>query len=143
MSASTVMLRLPPRRLDQLKNLSAVLNLSLADTIGHLIRKEIVAGAIPADIPGITVKRVGADKVAVTVDNNPTANFTLKDALYLAQSLRDVAKGELYSFAPVQGFSVARQGGGIRFAVPFGATAIMLSPDLARDLADQIEKAAI
>ena len=141
MSANSPMLRLPPRRLDQLKALSAVLNLSLADTVGHLVRKEIAAGTIPDTIPGIVVKRAG-DKVVITVDDRATASYGLETARKLAVTIRavvDVAPGEMNVML---NFGVIRRGGGMKLFFPLGGPETILSPDLASDLANLIEKAA-
>ncbi|WP_306225735.1 hypothetical protein [Bosea beijingensis] len=144
MSPASVMLRLPPRRLDQLKALSAVLNLSLADTIGHMLRKEIAAGVIPATIPGIVVQRVG-DKVSVTFDDHPALLFSLDIARLFASTIRDVVGGVSGPHTVQAGawFSIQRVGNGFKINLRMGGPEVTLSGDLSRDLADLIEKAAM
>lgn len=143
MSPSSVMLRLPPRRFDQLKALAAALNMSLADTIGHLLRKEIAAGSIPGTIPGIVVARA-SDKVSVTVDDQPTVEFTTAHARDLAATIREVVDGSGTPDTIKAGawFRVQRVGNGFKLHLRLGGPEVVLSGDLARDLADLIEKAA-
>jgi hypothetical protein len=135
------MLRLPPRRLDQLKALSAALNLSLADTVGHLVRKEIAAGTIPDTIPGIVVKRVG-DKVSVAVDDHSAASYSLDTARKLATTIRAVIDGAPGEMNVMLNFGVIRRGTGMKLFLPLGGPETILSPDLASDLADLIDKTA-
>lgn len=141
MSPASVMLRLPPRRLDQLKALSSALNLSLADTIGYMLRKEIAAGTIPDTIPGVVVQRVG-DKVSITVDEHPEAVYSLDNARDLAATIKSVLEGAPGIMNVLRSFGVYRRGNGIKLFLPLGGKEATLSPDLARDLADLIEKAA-
>ncbi|MBN9450483.1 MAG: hypothetical protein J0I42_00910 [Bosea sp.] len=143
MSPASVMLRLPPRRLDQLKTLSAVLNLSLADTIGHMLRKEIAAGVIPGTIPGIVVERAG-DTVSITFDDHPALVFSLDIARLFASTIRDVVAGVSgpYTIQAGAWFSIQRIGNGFKINLRMGGPDVVLSGDLARDLADLIEKAA-
>lgn len=141
MSPASVMLRLPPRRLDQLKALSSALNLSLADTIGYMLRKEIAAGTIPDAIPGVVVHRVG-DKVSITVDEHPEAIYSLDNARDLASTIKSVLEGAPGIMNVLRSFGVHRRGNGIKLFLPLGGKEATLSPDLARDLADLIEKAA-
>lgn len=144
MSPASVMLRLPPRRLAQLKTLSAVLNLSLADTIGHMLRKEIAAGVIPAIIPGIIVQRAG-DKVSVAIDDHPATLYSLESAREFAETIRAVVDGTASPDTIKVGawFRVQRVGIGFKIHLRMGGPEVTLSGDLARDLADLIEKAAI
>lgn len=143
MSPASVMLRLPPRRLDQLKTLSAVLNLSLADTIGHMLRKEIAAGVIPGTIPGIVVER-SVEKVSVAFDDQPAVSFTLDAARLFASTIRNVVAGAASPDTIQAGawFRIQRVGNGFKVHLRMGGPEALLSGDLARDLADLIEKAA-
>ena len=141
MSPTSPMLRLPPRRLDQLKALSAALNLSLADTVGHLVRKEIAAGTIPDTIPGIVVKRAG-DKVSVTVDDHPAVSYSFDTARKLATTIRAVIDGAPGEMNVMLNFGVIRRGTGMKLFLPLGSPETILSPDLAGDLADLVDKAA-
>lgn len=153
MSAQPVNVRLQPRRLEQLKAIAAASGLSIADTVAHMIREKIAAGVIPDDIPGVIVHRVDGG-VRIQIDENEPATVTVETARQIVEALRGVVNGgdsiiNLQPFAASKSFSVVRQGTGIKFQVPFhGPTAKRwndapsFSPDLARDLAAVIERAA-
>lgn len=151
--ASTVV-RIPLRRHEQLKLLADKLGLSMADAVAHMLKQQVAAGVLPAGVPGIEVKSDG-EAVVLRVDENQPARFSRDIAKQMAEGLRGVADFSLlnaqklgrsagipWEFRPADNYSIARQGSGIRFGAPFGGKAVMLTPDLARDLADQIEQAA-
>lgn len=138
----TSMIGISPRRLDQLKAIGAALNLSLADSIGHMIRREIEAGTIPDTIPGIVIKSV-KDGVRITIDDNAVKTFTSVGARSLVATIRDVIDGDGSSIVNLDyGFSVIRRGNGVKIAVPFPGVENSFSLDLARDFAQLVEDAA-
>ena len=147
MSSSPASIRLSPRRLEQLKAIGSALNLSVTDTISHMIRKEIAAGTIPDTIPGIVISNVG-DCLAITMDHGGSL-FTKEHARNIALTIRDVADGKPGVVNLDVGFGVVRQGSGIKVMIPFAGPgssrfneAKAFSTDLARDLARLIEEAA-
>jgi hypothetical protein len=141
MTSSTA-LKLPARRLEQLKTLAAVLGLSTVDTISHMIRKEVAAGTIPATLPGIEVKRAG-DVVRVKIDNAADQSMSLDAALSLAGALREVADRASSGYmSPDFNYLVMRRGAGINVALPLKGETTSFTNDLARDFAALIEDAA-
>lgn len=154
MVQASSLIRIPLRRHEQLKLLAQKLGLSLADTVAHMLKEQVAAGVLPAGVPGIEVK-ADAGSVILTVDENQPVRFTREVARQMAEGLRAVADFSLlnaqklgrsagipWEFRPSDNYTIARQGAGIRFGAPFGGKAVMLTADLARDLADQIEDAA-
>mgnify|MGYP000954942313 CR=1 FL=1 len=139
--SNTSMIGIPPRRLDQLKAIGAALNLSVADSIGHMIRREIAAGTIPDAIPGIVIKKV-KDGVQITIDDGATKTLTRDGARSLVSDIRDVLAGQAAAYNLDYAFSVSRRGTGIKIAVPFPGVEHSFSPDLARDFARLVEDEA-
>lgn len=140
MSTDTTSLRLPPRRAAQLKAISTALSLPLSDTIGHLIRREIAAGTISDDIPGIVVERVDLG-VSITIDEHPAAIYSVEDARDLANTIRQVAAGGTGIVNMQRRFAVYRKGSGIKLALPFPGPETAFPADIVRDLATLIDKA--
>lgn len=146
-------IKLSPRRHEQLRAIASTLGLSLTDTIGHLVNKEIAAGTIPNSIPGIVVRRLD-DGVHIQIDDRASATVTFETARRMAEALRSVANGgsAIINVSPssaTNSFAVARRGTGIKFKMPFYGPdakqwedAPAFPADLARDLAAVIERAA-
>lgn len=153
MSTTPATIKLSPRRHEQLRAIASTLGLSITDTIGHLVNKEIAAGTIPNTIPGIVVRRVD-DGVFIQIDENEPATVAFDTARKIVEALRSVANGgtgivELQPFDASKSFSVVRKGTGIKLQVPFhGPTAKnwtdapSFPADLAHDLSGVIEQAA-
>lgn len=153
MSTTPATIKLSPRRHQQLRSIASTLGLSITDTIGHLVNKEIAAGTIPNTIPGIVVRRLD-DGVLIQIDDNEPATVALDTARKIVEALRSVANGgsgivHPSPFDASKSFGVVRQGTGIKLQVPFhGPTAKKLADapafpaDLAHDLAALIEQAA-
>ena len=139
--SNTSMIGIPPRRLDQLKAIGTALNLSVADSIGHLIRREIAAGTIPDAIPGIVIRKA-KDGVQITIDDGATKTLKRDGARRLAATIRDVLDGQPATENLDYGFAVLRRGTGIKIAVPSPGVEHSFSPDLARDLARLVDEAA-
>ena len=142
MSAASPMLRLDPRRLEQLKAIAAASGTSHAGVVTQIIREKIAAGVIPADIPGVTVFKT-ASGVAIELTAGHRQEYRTSAALRLAQTIRGVVGG---SEPPVvnldAGFAVLKQGTGFKIAAPFPGPEVGFPADLALDLADLIEGAA-
>ena len=138
----TTALKLPHRRLEQLKAISAALGVTTVDVISHMIRKEVAAGTIPANLPGIVVEReIGG--VAIQIDEAPRRVMSADVARAFAGVIRGVADrtagGEINMD---HNYMVVRRGTGIKIAVPMTAGETSFTNDMARDLADMIEKVA-
>ncbi|WP_457586104.1 hypothetical protein [Ensifer canadensis] len=147
MAQPPVTVRLDPRRLDQLKAIASAMNLTNAGAIAAFIREKIAAGVIPADIPGTSIRKV-ASGVVISLREGDETTMTEAGALKLAMTIREVVAGNAAptTVNPGHNFSVQKQGTGLKVVLPFGGTkiedAVSFPPDLALDLADQIEKAA-
>lgn len=137
------MLNLPAERVEQLRAIAAARRLpTVTAAIGYLIRKEIAAGTIPADLPGISIKK-NAKGVAIGFDDRTPTIYAKADAAKLARTIRDVALGEAAGLADITGnWIVVGRGTGVKVHVPAGSDARTFSRDLALDLADLIETAA-
>lgn len=147
---STNAIRLDPRRVEQLKAIALKLGTTNAGVISQVIRQHIAVGTIPADIPGIGVRKAPGG-VTVTIDDAEPVALDYDRARKVAASLRAAVKNGASTVEPLGGvgYGVVKQGTGIKFMLPFAGTgaqtlqnAISFPPDLASDLADLIEKAA-
>lgn len=147
MAQSPVTVRIDPRRLDQLKAVAAAMNLTNAGVISALIREKIAAGVIPATIPGTSIRKTDTGVMIGLRDGEETA-MTVAGARRLAETIREVITGSAAptTVNPGHNFGVQKQGTGLKIALPFGGTtfenAVAFPPDLALDLADQVEQAA-
>jgi hypothetical protein len=142
MSAASPMLRLDPRRLEQLKAIAAASGTSHAGVITQVIREKIAAGVIPASIPGVTISKT-ASGVAIELSAGHRKIYSVSAALRLAEAIRGVVEG---SETPVvnldAGFAVLKQGTGFKIVAPFPGPEVSFPADLVLDLADLIEEAA-
>jgi len=135
-------IKLPAERVEQLKAIGDVLGLSIADTVGHLIRAEIARGTISDALPGITIDRDG-DRIIMTIDGPRRHFLPLDTAKAIAAQLRKlVAPGKDGGTIDLDAnWTAYRVGNGIR--VGFSDSVVKtLSRDVAVDLARLIEAAA-
>lgn len=125
----------------QLSAIASTLNLSMGEVVARLVRTEIAAGTIPADLPGIKVERL-ADAVRITIDDNPATTYTTAGAAELAEAIERASSGKPMSLLNVDAdFGVERRGNGVKVAVPLTGTARAFSRDVAADLAALIRAA--
>ena len=142
MTTAPVTVRLDPRRLEQLKAIGTALNLSSAGVIADLIRQKIADKVISPDIPGATVKRIGAG-VLVELSPDHPHTYAPAHARKLAATIRELVSNGGSSIVDLGGgFAVLRQGSGYKIAAPFPGPEVSFPGDLALDLADLIEAAA-
>lgn len=132
--------RIPPRRLEQLRAIARVLGLSVADTIAHMIRKEVAAGTIPASIPGVVVKSIDGG-MSIQIDDGPVAMLSPAGAHALASTIRSAVAGKAGVVNLDHHFMFMRRGAGYKLAAPFPGEEHSLSGDLALDIAELVEKA--
>lgn len=138
-------IRLAAPRIAQLQALAVHYGLpSMASVVAHLINKEIAAGAILDNVPGIEITRHG-DEIAIAFGDDIPARLSLAVAEALATTLEDVASGGsgVVNMSAPFSFSVLRRGSaGVNVKVPFGAgEGHTMSADIAHDLARVIRKA--
>ena len=134
-------IKVPPERLEQLKAIGAALDLSIADTVGHLIRAEIERGTISDDLPGIQV-RPSRGKLSIRFDDHDATLVSTASAKALADTLAEITAGGVGGFVNIdQDYLVMRQGNGIKITLPWPKGPIkVLSNDVARDLSRVIVK---
>ena len=132
-------IKLPAERIGQLKAIGAVLNLSIADTVGYLIRREIDAGTIKPGIPGITVRRIG-DAVSIAFSDHPPRKFLASDAVKLADAIVGLTTEDGSGvFSMDSDFVAVRKGNGIEVQLSAkGTPRKVFSRDVARDFAGLI-----
>jgi hypothetical protein len=141
--AAATMLRLPPRRLEQLKAIARAIGQSGSDTVASMIREKIAAGVIPDAIPGIVIDKVPGG-VLIQIDDVPRHVMNLDDAEALVTAIRATIARKISGEMNVDhDFMVMNRGGALKIAVPMTAKGSPFTPDLANDLADLIEKALV
>jgi hypothetical protein len=84
-------LKLPVERMEQLRRIGETLNLSLVDVIGHLVRKEIAAGTIKPDLPGITI--AGTPSGVTFGFEAARTTLTPSQAVALAEKITSLVNG--------------------------------------------------
>lgn len=134
-------IRLSPRRLEQLHAIADVLRMPVTETIAHMIRKEIAAGTISADIPGFVVLMSG-NGVALQIDDRPAAIYSIESAHALVANIREVVAGGKATVSMKHDHAFHRMGKGYRLLPSMSGEGVAMTGDLALDLADLIEKAA-
>ncbi len=134
-------LRIPPRRLEQLRAIGEALQLTTADAVAYMIRKEIAAGTIPPGIPGIAIKKV-ADGVSIQIDDGPVKNLPGDAARGFAVAIRNAVAGKAGTVNMDDGYMFMARGVGFKLAAPWPGEEHSLSRDLALEIAGLIEQAA-
>jgi hypothetical protein len=134
-------LRLSSRRVEQLHAIAGALDLSVTEAIAYMIRKEIAAGTIPANVPGLDVTSTSSG-IVIRLDDGEPATYDTDGARDMAGSIREVIAGGTSVFNMRIGFSFVRIGRGFKLRAPLAGPEVSMTGDLAFDLADQIEKAA-
>lgn len=136
-------LQIPKERLAQIKSIATVLNLSIADTVGHLIRGEIERGTIEDHLPGVCIlPRAGG--VEIAFDDAEPLLLNAQGAAALADTVASLAAKSQKEgiISPDHNFLVARRGLGVVVQIPFSdSTTKIFSLDVARDFARLIKKA--
>lgn len=133
-------IRIPPRRLEQLRAIGGALNLSVADAVAHLIRKEVAAGTIPAGIPGIAIKKVD-DGVSIQIDDGPAKTLSNGAAWDFVAAIRSAVAGKAGTVNMDEGYMFMARGAGFKLAAPWPGEEHSLSRDLALEIAGLIEQA--
>ncbi len=134
-------LRLSHRRLAQINAIADALSMSATEAIAHMIRKEVVAGTIPAEISGFGVKAEGGS-VVIRIDDGEAIAYPAEAAREIVSSIRDTVAGGASIHSMKNDYSFIRIGRGFKLRVPLRGEEVSMTGDLALDLADLIEKAA-
>lgn len=159
-------IQLPSERVEQLRAISEVRKITIADLIGELVAEHIAKGVIPAGVPGAEVARSGSD-VTVQIAGltpwklAPDAALAFADMLRAAaapasafrEALAARAEADRQRFAALRegmaadaaaklaGLSIARRGTSVKVQDDAGGERT-LAPSIARELADQLANAA-
>ena len=139
--SNTSMIGISPRRADQIKAIATAKNMSIADAIGAMVRREIAEGTIPNAIPGVVIKKA-ANGIQITIDDGSAKTLRPEGAKHLAATIRNVIGGAPSVVSIDHGFSVLRRGNGVKLAIPFPGPEVSFSTDVAGDFADLIDEAA-
>lgn len=143
--------RLHDIQVERLHRIAEATSMSLADTFSRMIAKEIAAGVIPADIPGVTLSRED-DAITMNLDGGLPVRLSLGEAQATADALRMRAQGSktrqaawivAEAQAPYRGLrwvNVTRRGTSI--GIQIGDQMMLTSVSVALELADLIEKTA-
>ena len=142
--------RLPPARVTQLRAIGAKLGISsVADVIGYLIGKEITAGVITSEIPGVHVVRED-DTVLLSFGVHDPVKISCDYAKRIANDIRIRTQGSellqgLRALVDIttpddQGIRIMRRGTGVNIMILGQMQSF--SPALADELADLIEATA-
>ena len=133
--------KIPVERLDQLKAIGGALGLSIADTVGHLIRAEIARGTIPDAMPGVIIRR-NKTSVRIQLDDQTPHTYGIEQARGLAATIRDVVDGGYATMLNLDVDCLIERGGnGIKLRIPYASDVKIVSRDVARDIARLIDAA--
>ena len=133
--------KIPVERLDQLKAIGGALGLSIADTVGHLIRAEIARGTIPDAMPGVIIRR-NKTSVRIQLDDQTPHTYGIEQAKGLAATIRDVVDGGYATMLNLDVDCLIERGGnGIKLRIPYASDVKIVSRDVARDIARLIDAA--
>ena len=142
-------IKLPPARAGQLQTLAEVWNVSVADAVGVMLRQQIDAGVLSADIPGVTCARE-RDGVVFGFDGGAPVNLSLSGARNVATMIRARAGlsdllvatlgfvGTSQTNFGLQPVEIERRGTGVNVRV--NAVKKSFSLSLAGELADLIDR---
>lgn len=136
-------IKLPSERVEQLRQLSENLNMSIADCIAMFVREQIEKGNLPDEVPGITVERTndkvtvnaGAFHVSLTAD---LATGYAEKVRSLRQSIAAPSKDNPF----VPELDVVRRGTSIKLINRANGAEKTLAPSVAEDFARVLAKYA-
>ncbi len=142
-------LKLQDERGEQLRRIAAAKGVTMIQVIEQAIQREIDAGTIPPDLPGVTVTQT-PDAVRITMPDFD-GELSALEAARLADSLReagptltadDAARKRrwLEGLAALSGVKVERMAQGVRLVSPITGKKYPLTFGVAADLADQIDR---
>lgn len=145
----TTHLRLPPERIEQLRQIADAEAKTVPEVIDDLIRLKIAAGVIPDAVPFVTLTKGDATlnldapdfAASLPVGQVPVLVEQLRSALKAGQPKRlaDLAA----TVGALTGIKVERMGSGVRLVSPITGKRYPLAPGVTSDLADQIEREAM
>ena len=133
-------IKLPSERVEQLRELSKKLDMTIADCIGMFVNEQIAKGNLAADLPGFTVERHG-DQIKIDTREWLMA-LTKGDAAQVAKSIRSlITPTKDNPFMPTLGLDIYRRGTSLKLKDTATGAERTVAPSIASDLADQIERA--
>jgi hypothetical protein len=124
----------PDERAEQLNALAEVYGrISIADTVGVLINREIAAGRLPDELPGFEIIRRG-DEVSLKATGVFQVTFPSEAAKLLAALLRDERPQWMSILDPDLMLVITRRGSGLKIRAATSLAEKTLSLSVARDL---------
>lgn len=142
---------LPVERAAQLHTLADALGVTVSEAVEHLINREIAAGTIPDELPGFEIK-IAEKHVWLTMPDFGFPPLHPAHARYVADLLCHIAdhgtagRGNVLGLADGMRLIVGRKGRGVLLIGQDDALdrtcKASMTPQMARDLARQIRKAA-
>jgi len=133
---------LHPDRYAQLEAFAVSLGVSLAEAVAVMLNREIAAGHLNEDLPGVIVQRHG-DNVALSIENVYARVLPIDVALGVAAGLeRTAAPGLLRIVNLDADLEIARKGRGVIVTDFASRNSRSFTSSLALDLARLIRKAA-
>lgn len=137
------LIKLPSERVEQLRQLSENLNMSIADCIAMFIREQIEKGNLPDEVPGIIVERTD-DKVTVDAGAfraSLTADLATGYAAKVRSMMLSIAiPSKDNPFVPE--LDVVRRGTSIKLIDRASGAEKTLAPSVAEDFARVLAKYA-
>ena len=133
-------IKLPSERVEQLRELSKKLDMTIADCIGMFINEQIAKGNLAADVPGFKVERHG-DQIKIDTGEWLRA-MTRGDAAQVAMSIRAlITPSKDNPFMPTVGLDIFRRGTSLKLKDAATGAERTVAPSIASDLANMIERA--
>lgn len=136
-------IKLPNQRVEQLRQLSAKLQIPISDCIGMFISEQIEKGNVDPDVPGVEVTKTATEVRFKTLDFDIRSSRLkfLEDA---AASIRAITRpSKTNGFVPLpENFGVARRGTSVKIMDTDTGSETTLALGVALDVASQLERAA-
>ena len=142
-------IKLPPVRGEQLQILADVWGITVADAVGVMLRQQVKAGVLPADLPGVTCVRKG-ESMILGFEGGASVKMSHRNARHVAMAIRARAglrEVEMRTFAFLEApdpslsqsqVTIDRRGTGVNVTINDCRKSFSLS--LAAELADLIDQ---
>lgn len=140
MTAHTT-LRIRKDRLQQIRDIATARNLTIADLLTDWINREIAAGTITPDLPGVEIEIKPAGPSRLTLGDIEILPDDSEEALAFSKRLRDVATRTLKDYRD-QFPAIFRNGPGIVIEDKDGQK-FTATPGMAKEIADRIQDAVV
>ncbi|AGT09275.1 hypothetical protein [Paracoccus aminophilus] len=139
MATTSGYIKIPASRLEQIKKVAEARGLSVADTLIHWIEREVEAGTISGDLPGVRVEVKAVNQVGITLDDIKL-DPTRAEAVDFAKRLREIAAGHRLDIEE-RFAQVKRRGIGFLLTSTLTGKRFPMSSATAGAIANQIDRA--